>query len=119
MDQNDRDRRMELMQAGLAKVRLEFIASLPGRVEELDALMDQLYEVGADSRGVIDAISRSAHKLHGQAGAFGFADMGKIAAEVEIAAVKVLETQSGFDPEAVETRLVALLDKIDESLEAV
>ena len=109
---------MRLLQAGLAKVRQEFIASLPGRAEELDRLMDQLYDEVADKRVVVETISQRAHQFHGQAGAFGFPDMGMIAAKVEHAAAHLLENADELDPEALETHLITLLDMIHESLEA-
>ncbi|NNK16424.1 MAG: Hpt domain-containing protein, partial [Sulfitobacter sp.] len=60
-----------------------------------------------------------AHKLHGQAGTFGFDDVGMKAAQLE---QEILTTQEGARPlntEIVEVRLVALLDQIEASLAAV
>ncbi|MFC6639645.1 response regulator [Sulfitobacter sediminilitoris] len=114
--QNDK---LQLLQAGLARLKLEFIETLKGRVAELDSLMDELYEEDVDVEAVVETICQHAHKLHGQAGAFGFNDVGAKAAQLE---QEILNAQEGAKPlntEVVEAHLAALLDQIEASLDAV
>lgn len=118
MSQIDDTERMRRLQAGLEQIRQEFIATLPGRLETLDALMDALFEENRDQRAVVEEISQIAHKLHGQAGAFGFGELGQVAAKLEHAAVAFLEGPPQGTTDAVEGYLVTLLDMIDDSLQA-
>lgn len=104
-------------EAGIARIRDRFIEQLPDRVAELDALLDQLYD-GVDGKAAITGIRNIAHKLHGQAGCFGFADLGEIAAKLEEQADLVIDAKGAFDTEDVEGYLVLLLDQIEEKLAA-
>lgn len=104
-------------EAGIARIRDRFIAQLPERVAELDGLLDELYE-NVDGKAAVTGIRNIAHKLHGQAGCFGFADLGEIAAKLEEQADLVIEAKGPFDTEDVEAYLVLLLDQIEEKLAA-
>ena len=119
MQQAIQDDKLQLLKAGLAKLKLEFIETLKGRVAELDGLMDELYDEEAQVEQVVEKICQHAHKLHGQAGAFGFDEVGTKAAQLE---QEILNAQDGAGPlntEMIEVRLVALLDQIEASLDAV
>ncbi|WP_299877529.1 Hpt domain-containing protein [uncultured Sulfitobacter sp.] len=104
-------------EAGIARIRDRFIAQLPERVSELDGLLDDLYE-NEDFKEPVTGIRNIAHKLHGQAGCFGFAELGQIAAKLEEQADLVIEAQGPLDTENVEAYLVLLLDQIEERLAA-
>ena len=112
----DQDKAKSL-EDGIARIRDRFIEQLPERVAELDAYLDQLYE-NVDDKSPITGIRNIAHKLHGQAGCFGFADLGEIAAKLEEQANIVIETDGPADTESVECYLVLLLDQIEERVMA-
>ena len=114
MQQELQQDKMALLQAGLERVKQEFIASVPGRVAALDGLLDDLYEEG-DISGAVDGIGQHAHKLHGQAGSFGFADISATAARLEQEVMNFKDAPQADDTETIETCLVELLDQIDET----
>lgn len=105
------------LEAGIARIRDRFIEQLPKRVSELDRLLDNLYE-DEDSRESVTGIRNIAHKPHGQAGCFGFEELGQIAAKLEEQADLVIEAKGPVDTENVEAYLVLLLDQIEERLAA-
>ena len=117
MQQQIAEDKLVQFQAGLEKIKQRFLASLPGLVAEFDKLMDALYET-EDPAQVVQAISQRAHKLHGQAGSFGFGDIGAMAAKVEHTADRVMAGPQPIHTEEVEVHLIALLDLIDASLSA-
>lgn len=104
-------------EAGIARIRDRFLAQLPERVAELDGLLDELYET-ENAKEPVTGIRNIAHKLHGQAGCFGFDELGQIAAKLEEQADLVIEAQEPMDTESVEAYLVLLLDQIEERLAA-
>lgn len=112
------DEKMQLLQAGMAKLKLEFIETTRMRVASLDGLMDELYEPDADVGKVVDAICQHAHKLHGQAGAFGFPEIGAQAARLEKEIIDARDSAPPLNTETVEAQLVNLLDQIEASLDA-
>jgi HPt (histidine-containing phosphotransfer) domain-containing protein len=71
----------------LAEARAHFAASLPAKAV---ALEEQL------ARGAWEEARRSAHKLRGSAGTYGFAVLGAAAGEVEEALIA-----AGSQPDAV------------------
>lgn len=117
MMQAPQDSNLEKLQAGLAKIKERFVQSMPERVAEFDVLMDQLYE-DEDTEKVVDEICQRAHKLHGQAGSFGFAEIGAMAAKLEQNIRDVLDGPRPLNTEGIEVDLVAMLDQIDASLNA-
>lgn len=108
--------KLQMLQDGIARLKLEFIATLPHRVAALDGMMDELYQKDADIEQVIEAIGRQAHKLHGQAGTFGFGEVGSIAARLEQEVITALEGPRPLSTEEIEGQLVALLDVIEASV---
>jgi chemotaxis protein histidine kinase CheA len=117
MLQATQDENLQKLQAGLAKIKERFVQGLPERVAEFDALLDQLYEEG-DTAAVVEAIGQRAHKLHGQAGSFGFAEIGAMAAKLEREVMNVKDAGQPMNVEGIEAMLVAMLDQIDASLQS-
>ncbi|MFT6676393.1 MAG: chemotaxis protein histidine kinase CheA [Sulfitobacter sp.] len=115
MMQAPQDANLAKLQAGLAKIKDRFVQSMPERVAEFDALLDQLYE-DEDTEAVVDAIGQRAHKLHGQAGSVGFAEIGNFAAKLEHEVIAIMDGPRPLNTETVEAYLVAMLDQIDASL---
>lgn len=114
--QATKNEKLQMLQAGIARLKQEFIATLPSRVAALDGMVDELYQESADIEQVVEAIGRHAHKLHGQAGNFGFDEVGSRAAHLE---QEIINAQDGPRPlctEEIEVHLVALLDEIEASL---
>lgn len=109
------DDKLIQLQAGIAKIKLRFVETLPERVAELDGLLDDLYE-NEDTEQVVAAIGQRAHKLHGLAGSFGFAHMGTAAAKLEQEVNAALRGAKPIQPENVELETVALLDLIEFTL---
>ncbi len=58
----------------LAEARMQFAASLPAKVAELEALL---------GRAAWDELRRAAHKLRGSAGTYGFVDVSSLASAIE------------------------------------
>lgn len=117
MQQQIADDKLLQLQAGLARIKQRFIEGLPERVAEFDQLMDALYET-ENTVEVVEAIGQRAHKLHGQAGSFGFNNIGALAAKLEHTVDEVMNGPRPVQTEGVETALVDLLDLIDAELSA-
>jgi HPt (histidine-containing phosphotransfer) domain-containing protein len=58
----------------LAEARVQFALSIPGKVADLQSLLD---------RGAWDDLRRAAHKLRGSTGTYGFLELSAAAADVE------------------------------------
>lgn len=115
-EQTQTDDPMVLLQAGLAKIKQQFLAGLPDTVAEFDRLMDCLYE-DEDPLKIMKEIKFHAHKLHGRAGSFGLHEVGQLAGKVEHGAMAAIDGQRPINTESVEADLVTLLDQIDVELE--
>lgn len=118
MQQQIADDKILQFQAGLAKIKQRFIESLPDKVAELDALLDELYK-SDDTEKVVEAIGQRAHRLHGLSGSFGFTHVGAAAAKLEHEVNAVMFGPRPLDSEGVEAHLVTLLDLIESTLREV
>lgn len=108
---------MQVLQAGMAKLKERFLSELPETARLLDAMLDQLYD-DADVNELLGAIRFQAHKLYGRAASFGLDLVAKLAAELEAEAIETAGSSASICTERVEALLVALLDQIDAALEA-
>jgi len=63
----------------LAEARVGFVAGLPAKVADLQALL---------ARGAWDELRRAAHKLRGSTGTYGFAELSVAAANLEEALIE-------------------------------
>ncbi len=67
----------------LAALTDEYAAVLPERLDELVRAIDALRRQGDDA--ALTAATRSAHRMHGSAGSYGFAEVGAAAGRIELA----------------------------------
>jgi HPt (histidine-containing phosphotransfer) domain-containing protein len=88
----------------LAEARVQFAAGLPAKAAELESLV---------ARGGWEDARRSAHKLRGSSGTYGFAALSEAAAEVEEALI-----EAGATPdEAARQRVVGLVRAVAAQVE--
>ncbi len=81
----------------LAEARVHFVAGIPAKIADLQALL---------SRGAWDDLRRAAHKLRGSTGTYGFMDLSAAAASIEEA---LLEAAAAGAPGAdVQARVAEL-----------
>jgi HPt (histidine-containing phosphotransfer) domain-containing protein len=105
------------LDAGLARIRGRFIASLSDRIDGFYELLgglkdsDRWQDVTGELRG-------TAHKLHGICGAVGFPDIGSTAARLEARIDDLAETPEEADRVEIRDLLNQLLDVMEQSLDA-
>jgi len=90
----------------LAEARVQFAASIPAKVADLQALL---------ARGAWDDLRRAAHKLRGSTGTYGFTDLSASAANIEEA---LIEAGGAPGPE-VQARVAGLVREAAEQAERV
>ena len=112
----DADRAAQL-DAGLARVRARFIASLSDRIDGFYELLGGLQD-GGDWQNVTADLRANAHKLHGISGSVGFADIGKKAARLEARIDSLTGTPASTDLVEIRGLLNQLLDTMEQSLDA-
>ncbi len=117
MAQSESEQRVALLQSGMAKLTARFVQTLPEHIEAFDQLWDHLSEPEALNSS-IHAISKRAHKLHGQAGSFGFPRIGALAAQVEKEADNLLSAGDVPETDLLEELMAAMLDEIEDRIEA-
>ena len=78
----------------IARLRVEFVRSLPQRIEELKELFAQLLADTSDSAVAVE-LHRCIHNLQGTGRSFGFVPLGAAARDAEQRIVELLEGE-GF-----------------------
>jgi len=97
-------------QASIAAIRSNFVSNLGTHLDALEPLVLKISE--PQSRAVaITRVCEISHKIHGVAGTFGFAELGRIATEAELATTAPLPDLQDLD--AVESIIHKVCDLID------
>jgi len=78
----------DALQQRLAALHAEYLARLPGRLTELDGLLDALRRGDRDS---LEPLQRQLHNLTGSAGSYGLDEISRLAREAEQAAARLGE----------------------------
>jgi HPt (histidine-containing phosphotransfer) domain-containing protein len=96
----------------LRQHRAVYVASLPQRVAQLDALAQQFGQPDqAEDSATLHALERCAHALAGSAGTFGFHSLGETARTLEL---DVVDAQEGADRGAqIAAGLAALRSQLE------
>jgi chemotaxis protein histidine kinase CheA len=68
--------------AEMAKLRAEYLAALPPRLEELRALLDAV-RAAPGAAAALTAARRMTHRLRGSAGTFGLGELGAAIAIID------------------------------------
>lgn len=117
MAQTESEERILQLQSGMARLSARFVQTLPEHVDAFDELWELLSEPEAVNSSIHE-ISKRAHKLHGQAGSFGFPRIGALAAQVEKEADSLLNDGRKIETDLLEELMAALLDEIEDKIEA-
>ena len=104
------------LEAGLARIRERFIASLNDRIDQFCALLEQLEDPATEESACMD-IRAQAHKLHGICGSVGQPRMGALAAQVEHHIDSLLAGPRPLNTDFVDELLNALLDEMEQNLD--
>jgi HPt (histidine-containing phosphotransfer) domain-containing protein len=94
-----------VLRAVLRQLRLEYLQSLPARLERIAGLSDAL-EQPLQADAARPELERCAHAIAGTAGTFGFAALGAAARALE------LEAEAGLGP-ALRARVDALRHELE------
>lgn len=105
-----------LLEAGLAKIRERFIASLEDRIDDFCAQLECL-EDPATAEAACTEIRAQAHKLHGICGSVGQPRMGALAAQVEQHIDTLLAGPRPLNTDFVDELLNALLDEMEQNVD--
>jgi HPt (histidine-containing phosphotransfer) domain-containing protein len=105
------------LDAGLARIRARFIASLSDRIDGFYELLGALKD-GGPWQDVTGELRATAHKLHGICGAVGFPEIGSTAAQLEARLDGLAETPGEADRVEIRSLLNQLLDVMEQSLDA-
>ncbi len=73
--------------AALAKLRERFAATSENTVQAFTALADKLQRTPS-SADVVEALRRELHRIHGTAGSYGFHEVSRLAAALELVAMR-------------------------------
>lgn len=88
--------------AWLAEARLEYARTLPDNLARLERRLSALMVAPADG-AAFDALLGAVHRLHGSAGSFGFAALGRLAGEWELHLLALRDAGDRTAPEALES----------------
>ena len=117
MEQIDQDDRKAQLLSGMERLKERFVQTLPEHVSAFDDLWDCLAEP-TQTAAAGSEISKLAHKLHGQAGSFGFPRIGALAAQVEKEAHVLMRAEGDIKTDLLEELMAALLDEIEDNVQA-
>ncbi|MDX5375517.1 MAG: Hpt domain-containing protein [Gammaproteobacteria bacterium] len=94
----------DALQQRLAALHADYLARLPGRLAELDSLLDALRSGHRDS---LEPLQRQLHNLTGSAGSYGLDEISRLAREAEQTAARLGEqsTLDAADLEALSQRI--------------
>ncbi|WP_165610540.1 Hpt domain-containing protein [Cognatishimia maritima] len=105
-----------LLEAGLAKIRERFIASLEDRIESFCTLLERLEDPETEESACME-IRAQAHKLHGICGSVGQPRMGALAAQLEQHIDTLLAGERPLNTDFVDDLLNALLDEMEQNVD--
>jgi HPt (histidine-containing phosphotransfer) domain-containing protein len=105
-----------ILEAGLARIRERFIASLDDRIEGFCALLEKMENPATEEAAVLD-IRAQAHKLHGICGSVGQPRMGALAAQLEQHIDSLVAGPRPLDTNFVDELLNALLDEMERCVD--
>ncbi|GAA6209925.1 hypothetical protein NBRC116601_32180 [Cognatishimia sp. WU-CL00825] len=105
-----------VLEAGLARIRERFVASLEDRIEGFCGLLEQLEDPATEESACME-IRASAHKLHGICGSMGYPRMGSLAAQLEQHVDTVIDGPRPLNTDFVDELLNALLDEMEQSVD--
>jgi len=96
----------------IAKLRSTFLAQLPARVAQAQALFARLRENPTDHAAAVD-LHRFLHSLKGTGRSFGFRELGAAAAQCEDLAAELLTVADKPLPDNWQTRLGGYLEYVE------
>jgi len=94
----------------IAKLREKFAATAGNTVQAFSALADQLQRMPTAPE-VVDALRRELHRIHGTAGSYGFHEVSRLAAALELVA-----SRWQADPSRDRDRRAAIVRQFSRSL---
>jgi diguanylate cyclase (GGDEF)-like protein len=95
----------------IARLRASFVAQLPARIGQAQALFERLSADTADRASAVE-LHRVFHSLKGTGRSFGFSDLGGVAGQGEDLVAELLDKPWGTGPADWQERLDRCLDRL-------